>query len=99
VPRIGQLLKNHVQAHRLFQSGWARQQGVSRQAIARYLKQPTMRVDTLFVICQTLKYNFLRDIANLLPPQLQPQAPANEQTTITALQATGSATANPGGHA
>jgi hypothetical protein len=50
----GKMLNQFVRKNRLFQSGWARQQGVYPTTIARYLKNPTMRVDTLFTICQVL---------------------------------------------
>jgi DNA-binding Xre family transcriptional regulator len=85
-PHTGNMLKAHVKKHRIFQSGWSRQQGISEQTIARYLKQPTMQIDTLFAICQTLNYNFLRDIANALPPAMPPQQPANQQAEVAALQ-------------
>jgi hypothetical protein len=85
-PHTGNLLKAYVKKHRIFQSGWARQQGITQQAIARYLKQPTMQVNTLFTICQALNYNFLRDIANTLPPAMPPQQPASQQADVAALQ-------------
>jgi Cro/C1-type HTH DNA-binding domain len=85
-PHIGNMLRAHVKKHRIFQSGWARQQGISQQAIARYLKQPTMQVDTLYAICQTLGYNFLQEIAGTLPPAMPPQQPASQQAEAAALQ-------------
>lgn len=71
-PHIGQMLKKHVRKYRLFQSGWARQQGVTPKTIATYLKNPTMRIDTLFLICQVLEYNFFTEIARQLPGELPP---------------------------
>jgi hypothetical protein len=71
-PHTGKMLKQFVRKNRLFQSGWARQQGVYPTTIARYLKNPTMRVDTLFTICQVLQYNFFREVADLLPDQFPP---------------------------
>lgn len=69
---IGQMLRKHVKKHRLFQSRWARQQGVTPKTIATYLKNPGMRVDTLFLICQVLEYNFFTEIAQQLPAELPP---------------------------
>ncbi|HLG33343.1 MAG TPA: hypothetical protein VI757_00560 [Bacteroidia bacterium] len=51
---IGQTIKQHVKEHRVSQAAWARRQGVNQQAVWRYQKQPSMRVDTLFTICQML---------------------------------------------
>lgn len=85
-PDIGKLLKTHVKKHRLYQSAWARKKGINRKTIAKYLKQPSMRVTTLFGICQTLNYNFLKDIAALLPPDMPPHADNPLQTRITELE-------------
>jgi hypothetical protein len=85
-PHTGNMLKAHVKKHRIFQSGWARQQGVTQQTIARYLKQPTMRIDTLYTICQTLHYNFLQEIATTLPSTMPPVPPASQQAEVAALQ-------------
>jgi hypothetical protein len=85
-PHTGNMLKAFVQQHRIFQSGWARQQGIGPTSVARYLKQPTMRIDTLFTICQTLNYNFLRDIADALPPTMPPHQVSSQQLETEALK-------------
>jgi DNA-binding Xre family transcriptional regulator len=85
-PHTGNMLREYVKKHRIFQSGWARQQGVSEQTIARYLKQPTMRIDTLYTICQTLNHNFLHEIATTLPATMPPQQPPSQQAEVAALQ-------------
>jgi DNA-binding Xre family transcriptional regulator len=84
VPHIGNRLRQFVQQRRIFQSGWARKQGITEQTIARYLKQPTMRVDTLFAICLTLKYNFIREIADALPAELEPRAVPDQTAQVAA---------------
>jgi hypothetical protein len=66
-PHIGNILKDFAKRNRIFQSAWARDAGLTPQTVANYLKQPSLRVDTLFAICQQLNYNFLADIAALLP--------------------------------
>ena len=71
---IGQRLKKYVKEKRLFQSAWARDQGVNQVTIARYFKRETMRITTLFTISQVLKYNFIREIADQLPAELPPHA-------------------------
>ena len=50
-PHIGQMIKTHVKNKRLFQSVWARMQGVDPTTVANYLKNPSMRTDTLYIIC------------------------------------------------
>lgn len=85
-PDIGKLLRAYVKKHRIYQSGWARKKGISPKSVARYLKQPGMMVDTLFAICQTLNYNFLKEIAALLPPDMPPLTDNPLQTRITELE-------------
>ncbi len=85
-PNIGQRLRKHVTDKRIFQSGWAREQGISRLVIARYLKQPTIKIDTLFTISQVLKYNFIREIADQLPAELPPVATNPLQQRVDELE-------------
>jgi transcriptional regulator with XRE-family HTH domain len=84
-PHIGQMLRGYVKQKRISQSGWARKQGVGPKTIARYLKQPAMRIDTLFNISQMLNYNFLQDIAAELPAELPPGRTADQSATVAAL--------------
>jgi hypothetical protein len=85
-PHIGNRLRQYVKQNRLFQSGWARQQGVSAKTIATYLKNPAMRVDTLFTICQVLEYNFFKEIANALPAQLPPETKTENDQLVRELK-------------
>ena len=85
-PHIGNLLKAHVKKYRLRQSGWARQEGLNRKTVGTYLKQKDMQVTTLFTICQTLNYNFLKEIAHLLPPDMPPLTDNPLQTRLTELE-------------
>lgn len=85
-PDIGSIIKAHVKKHRLRQNGWARQEGKNRRTIAKYLKGKDMHVGTLFTICQALNYNFLRDIAALLPPEMPPQNIHPMQTRVDELE-------------
>ena len=74
-PHIGNILKEFVKRNRIFQSAWARDAGVTPQTTAKYLKQPSLQVDTLFAVCQQLNYNFFEQIAaqlNHLPPSNTP---------------------------
>ena len=85
-PDIGDILKKHVKKHRLRQNGWARQEGKNRRTIAKYLKGKDMHVGTLFTICQALNYNFLRDIAAMLPPEMPPHYTHPLQTRVDELE-------------
>jgi cell shape-determining protein MreC len=80
------MLRQYVDDNRLSQAAWARRANVNISTITQYLKQPTMRVDTLMAVSEQLEYNFLRDIANTLPPQLPPQALKDQSTELAALQ-------------
>lgn len=86
-PHIGNMLRQFITKHRFYQSSWAREAGVTPKTVAKYLKNPSMRIDTLFTISQTLKHNFIREIADMLPPDLAPQKPIDHTETVTALQA------------
>jgi hypothetical protein len=86
-PHIGNMVNSFIRKNKYYQSSWAREAGVSYQTVVRYLKQPTMRVDTLYAISQQLKYNFLREIADTLPPTLPPQAPVDQSAELAALKA------------
>jgi transcriptional regulator with XRE-family HTH domain len=83
---IGNMLKAYVKKHRISQSGWARVQGISAEQVAKYLKQPDMQVDTLFTICQTLKYNFIKEIAALLSAEFPPYEQNALQEKVTSLE-------------
>ena len=85
-PHIGNILKTYIQKNRLYQSAWARDAALSTQTVAKYLKQPTMRIDTLFAICQQLNHNFLREIADTLPANLPPTATTNNDALVQQLQ-------------
>ncbi len=86
-PHIGNMLRQYVQKRRISQSGWARETGLNPSTVATYLENPAMRVDTLFAICQTLQHNFLREIADMLPPDMEPKAATNRDAEVEALKA------------
>jgi len=71
-PHVGQMLRTYVKTNRLYQSGWARMQGMKPSTICNFFKKPTIPLGTLYDICQILKYNFFRDIADSLPAELPP---------------------------
>ena len=71
---IGQRIKKYVEENRVSQAAWSRRQKISQKTIWKYMKSENMRTDTLFNICQELKYNFLREIADQLPAEFPPHA-------------------------
>ncbi|HLG36368.1 MAG TPA: helix-turn-helix domain-containing protein [Bacteroidia bacterium] len=85
-PHIGKMLRKLLDEKRLFQSAWSRDQGVNKNTVAKYFKKTTMQVATLFTICQVLKYNFIREIADQLPQEFPPHAPNPLQQRVTELE-------------
>lgn len=85
-PHIGNILKAHVKKYRLRQTGWARQEGLNRKTVGSYLQSKDMQVGTLFSICQALNYNFLKEIAALLPPDMPPATENPLQARINELE-------------
>ena len=83
---IGKRLREYVTEKRIFQANWGRAQGIKPRTIARYLKSEHMKVATLFRICQVLKYNFIREIADQLPPELPPHTPNPLQQRMDELE-------------
>jgi len=83
---IGDLLKKHIKAKRISQSALSRKMDLNERTIHRYQKHKTMRVDTLLNICQALNYNFLRDIAAMLPPEMPPHNIHPLQTRVDELE-------------
>jgi hypothetical protein len=71
-PHIGEMISKHINAKRYRKSAWGREHGVQPATVNGYLRSPVMKTDTLFTICQTLQYNFFREIADALPANLPP---------------------------
>jgi len=86
-PHIGNMINSYVRNNRFSQAAWARRAGVKPKTVAKYLKQPSMRVDTLMAVCQHLEHNFLREIADLLPPDLPPHATVDQTSEVASLKA------------
>ena len=71
-PHVGQMLRKHVDKNRISQAAWARQQGMKPATIVGFFKKPALPIGTLYDICQILKYNFIREIADSLPVEFPP---------------------------
>jgi hypothetical protein len=86
MPHIGQMLKKHAAKNRIFQSAWARQQGVNSKTISKYFTKETMQMGTLLNICEVLKYNFIREIADNLPAAFPPHTMNPLEDEVNALK-------------
>ena len=86
LPHIGEIIRKYAKQKRIYQAAWARHQGIKPKTIIRYYKRPTMQLSTLFTICQVLKYNFLREIADQLPAEFPPHTPNPLQTENDAIK-------------
>ena len=71
-PHVGAMLKKNKVEKRIYQSAWARAQGMKDSTIVGFYKKPTMQISTLFDICQILKTNFFVEIADALPAEFPP---------------------------
>jgi hypothetical protein len=85
-PHIGEMLKKHCKEKRIYKAAWARHQKVNHATIFGYFKKKTMQVSTLFTISQVMKYNFIRQIADALPPEFPPHAANPLQAEVDALK-------------
>lgn len=86
MPHIGQMLRQHLEENGLSQAAWARKQGITSQAVARFLREGNIKLDNLFTICQVLNYNFFKALATTLPADLPPHHTTESDAQIQALQ-------------
>jgi hypothetical protein len=85
-PHIGDMLKKFTKEKRTYKAAWARHQKVYYSTVQRYFKKSSMQISTLFTISQVLKYNFLRQVADALPPEFPPHADNPLQAEVDALK-------------
>jgi len=86
LPHTGEILRKYVKEKRIYQAAWARAQKVRASTVNSYFKKPTMQLETLFAICQVLNYNFIRDVADALPPELPSKTSTAQQLRIGELE-------------
>jgi hypothetical protein len=86
LPHIGELLKKHCKEKRIYKAAWARHQQIENKTVHGYFKKKTIQVSTLFTISQVLKYNFIRLVADALPPEYPPHAENPLQAELDALK-------------
>lgn len=71
-PHIGQILSKYCTEKRIQKAAWARIQGIKPATVGDFLKKPSIQLGTLFTVCQVLKYNFINEIAAMLPAEYEP---------------------------
>ena len=85
----GQLLKQRLREQGLSAAELGRRLGRGRETIRRFFKNPTIQTSILLEISIALQYNFFKEVAALLPPDMPPAPPDNTTTLqqqITQLQ-------------
>jgi hypothetical protein len=85
-PHIGEILKKYCSEKRIYKAAWARHQSVRKSTVTGYFKKKSMQISTLFTISQVLKYNFIRQVADMLPPEYPPHAANPLQAEVEALK-------------
>ncbi len=86
LPDIGKMLSDFIDKNKIAQSWWSRAQDVNYKTVTRYLKSPTMKLETLYEICQILEYNFIREIADTLPDDMPPTKPIDLAEKVAELE-------------
>lgn len=84
-PHVGNMLNRHVRMNRYYQAALARDIGVRPETVANFLRRPDNKVSYIWRICHALNYNFLADLAALLPPTM-PSAPNAKDARIAELE-------------
>jgi hypothetical protein len=67
-PNAVRLLDDYLRRHQLSYIQFARLLSTTRGSVYSRMHSTDVQVRTLWTYCQTLKYNFFRDIAATLPP-------------------------------
>ena len=73
----GQLLKQRLRERGVSAAELGRRLGRGRETIRRFFKNPTIQTSILLEISTALHYNFFKDLAALLPPDVPPALPDN----------------------
>jgi DNA-binding Xre family transcriptional regulator len=84
-PHVGHMLNSHMRKHRYYKSALARDIGMNYETVVNFMRRPDIKVSYLWRICHALNYNFLADLATLLPPDM-PSAPTTKDTRIAELE-------------
>lgn len=85
-PNLGTILNTHMRRHRYYKSALARDIGVNYKTVVRIMRRPDISASMLWNICFALNYNFLSELAGMLPPTM-PAPPTPKDTRIAELEA------------
>jgi DNA-binding Xre family transcriptional regulator len=84
-PHVGHILNSHMRKHRYYKSALARDIGMNYETVVNFMRRPDIKVSYLWRICNALNYNFLSELAALLPPDM-PSPPNAKDTRIAELE-------------
>jgi len=83
---LGKWLRKHVDEKKYNKAALARLAGWKARNVAYYFSRPSMQVSALMMLCHGMKYNFLRELADLLPPEFPSKIPSAQQQRISELE-------------
>jgi DNA-binding Xre family transcriptional regulator len=84
-PHVGHMLNSHMRKHRYYKSALARDIGMNYETVVNFMRRPDIKVSYLWRICNALNYNFLAELAALLPPDM-PSPPNAKDARIAELE-------------
>ena len=74
-PHVGNLLKSHINRHRLRRAVLARRLDRSYSTVYNYQESPSMQTHLVWELSTALGHNFFADLAAQLPPEFTTNAP------------------------
>ena len=85
----GDILKNHIDAHRIYKSALNRNLNKPQNTVLRYQKQASLSSEVLIDLSHALRHNFLADLAAQLPESYTTTAPKDncQEQRIAELEA------------
>ena len=75
---IGFILKQYIDAKKIYKSALARSLGVNDSAVVAYQKRAGLQTGTLIKLSHALKHNFFADVAALLPKTYTSSIPTDQ---------------------
>ena len=82
----GKIIRTYIKKRRFFISALARDMGRNYYTTFRFLKRSSMQTNVLLDVSLALRYNFFREIAEQLPPELPPHYDTDKDAEIAHLK-------------
>ena len=79
------MLNSHMRKHRYYKSALARDIGANYTTVVDFMRRADIKLSYLWRISNALNYNFLAEIAALLPPDM-PSPPSAKDARIAELE-------------